>query len=605
MSAVTGQTASELAETQEAAPGSAEAEELSPVSVTIPDEADGPVSSSPTEAGPAPSDSSTLRSRSQRRAPRPGLRAVTGKTVPRLPILLVVILSLVIGGLIDRSGRPTSSGTVGLLTAATASVAAAPDALSSSWFCGGATDKAGSDAPGQLLVTNAGAQALPGRVTFLPSTGSQVSVRIVVPARGQLAVPESVPHGAAWIGAFVALEGGQASVEQQILSPIGASSTPCATTGSNAWYFTSGATLINESVELTLLNPYPADAIADLSFTTDQGVEQTNDFEGLAVPARGMLTVDLGSHLRRRQRIATTVRVRTGRVVAWETDIVTPPVSGEATIGSPAAASSPDPAAPIGGVTDTLGSPGAGASWSWPEGDTGSGLAESYTIYNPGTATAKVSLTVGLDEGVARPFTLTVGPQSVSTVVSSDEARIPAGVGHFARLQSTNGVPVVAARTLAAGPPSSLSGLGELPGMPGAASSWLLASGALTSEPASSGTPATSTPATSTPATSTPATSTPAAKTHAFEMEEYVVVENPGTTPATVSIDTLAGTPIPGLAAVKVTAGGRTSVQLTKYAPANPAVVVHATEPVTVERDLYGQSGSPGVSLSPGVPLIP
>ncbi len=88
-------------------------------------------------------------------------------------------------------------------------------------------------------------------------------------------------------------------------------------------------------------------------------------------------------------------------------------------------------------------------------------------------------------------------------------------------------------------------------------------------------------------------------------MEEYVVVENPGTTPATVSLDTLAGTPIPGLSAVKVTAGGRTSVQLTKYAADNPAVVVHATEPVTVERDLYGEAGSPGVSLSPGVPLTP
>jgi hypothetical protein len=46
-------------------------------------------------------------------------------------------------------------------------------------------------------------------------------------------------------------------------------------------------------------------------------------------------------------------------------------------------------------------------------------------------------------------------------------------------------------------------------------------------------------------------------------------------------------------------------VQLTKYAADNPAVVVHATEPVTVERDLYGEAGSPGVSLSPGVPLTP
>ena len=115
----------------------------------------------------------------------------------------------------------------------------------------------------------------------------------------------------------------------------GGPSTPCATAGSSQWYFATGATLINASVGLSLLNPYPTDAVVDLSFTTDQGVEQPQEFQGLVVPPDGLLTVNLGDHLRRRQAIATTVTARSGRLVAWKTDVVTPPARGEALLGTP------------------------------------------------------------------------------------------------------------------------------------------------------------------------------------------------------------------------------------------------------------------------------
>jgi hypothetical protein len=534
----------------------------------VPDDQGPPVDTRPGPDGsPFPSLSAGLGSGRGRRAPRPGSRA--GGTVARVPIVLAVVALLAVGGLVDRAGGHRSVIAAPPLAAAD-SVAAPAAALSSSWFCGGATDASGGQAPGQLLVTNAGPRPLDGSVTLVPSAGKSVVESVHVGAAGQTVVPETVPGGAPWIGAFVDLEGGQASVEQQITSSIGSSSTPCATTGSRSWYFTSGATLINEDDELTLLNPYPTDAIADLTFSTDEGVEQTNDFQGLDVPARGMLIVDIGSHLRRRQRIATTVSVRSGRVVAWKTDIVTPPSAGEATIGSAAAATAPDPAAPIGGVTDTLGSPSTGTEWTWPEGVSGNGLDERYTIYNPGAATAQVALGVGLDAGTAQPFDLTVGPESVVTVVSSGQARIPAGVGHFAVLRSTNGVPVVAERTLAAGAPSTLTGLGELPGLRVAGTSWLLGSGAL-----ASGT------------------------------QEYVVVQNPGATVATVQVVGLSGRAVAGLGAVRVPAGGRTSIELSRYAPADPAVEVRSSTPVVVERDLYGPATGPGVSLSPGVPLAP
>ncbi len=129
-----------------------------------------------------------------------------------------------------------------------------------------------------------------------------------------------------------------------------------------------------------MLNPYPGVAIADLSFTTEYGQEEPVTFEGVVVPADGLTVLNLGSHLRRRLKIAVTVKVRTGQVAAFETELVTPPPPGAPLVGSNGGL---NPAAPTAGATLTLGSSEPATSWWWPEGADGGGLTESYVFYNP------------------------------------------------------------------------------------------------------------------------------------------------------------------------------------------------------------------------------
>lgn len=513
------------------------------------------------------------RQATSRRPHRPQRRADDARsTGPRLRILVVLVAILAVGALADRaSGNPTPSTPFASNSSGAPSVVAPGDALSSSWFCAGATDEAKGQAPGRLVVTNTAASPVTGTATMVSSTGVRQVVPIKVPAESHISVAESVPGGAPWVGAIVDLQGGLASVEQGIGGPLGASSTPCATTGSSTWYFAAGETLVNADTELLLLNPYPTDSIVDLTFTTDQGVEQPGADQGLVVPAKGLLAVDVRSHLRRRTRIATTINVRTGRVVAWKAGLITPPAKGEATIGSPQAANAPDPAAPVGGASVTLGAPSAGTSWIWPEGDSGNGFNEQYSIYNPGSRTADVSLSIGLDSGTAQPFNLSVAPESVTTISSANEARIPAGVGHFAVLHSLNGEPVVAERTLTVGKPSALSGIGEIPGIRAQASEWLLGANAV------------------------PSTS-----------QGYLVVDNPSSVPVQVSVAAVGGghtTAIPKLVPFTIPANRRASILLNKDVAPQTALLVTGSSPIVVERDLYGIATAPGVSLSPGVPL--
>ena len=493
----------------------------------------------------------------------------------RVPIVVILASALILGGLIDRT--PGSSSRAAASSVQPGPVAAPPQALSSSWFCAGATDQHGvgrirGAAPGAVVIANSGPTTVTGVVTLVPTSGSSVRIPVSVGPDGHTSIAEDVPGGAPWIGAIVDINAGSVAVDQLVDGSLGEASAPCATAGSSQWYFATGATLINAAVVVSLLNPYPSDAVVDMSFTTSNGLEQPQEFQAVVVPAGELVTVNLGDHLRRRQAIAATITARSGRIVAWKTDVVTPPASGAALLGTPAA-SNPlaDPAAPIPGVTLTLGVPAPATTWTWPDGVTGNGVDEQYMIYNPGPDTAQMKLSLNLDQGTADPFDLSVGPYQVNTVVSSQEVRIPPGVGHSAVLESTNGVGVVAVRTIAAAAPSAWSGLGELSGGQVAAAGWLVGSYAADGHHAGS-----------------------------------VVVYNPGSAAARVVLQGLDGSAQVPLDTVVVGPDRRASINLNNLRPvAGEPLLITASAPIYVESDSYGIHGSSGISLGFGVPLTP
>jgi hypothetical protein len=483
---------------------------------------------------------------------------------------VVLAVLVVIGLMAGRAagGRPAS----GNASLQPVSVAAPADALSSSWFCAGATDQPNGSAPGTVVIANSAGHAVTGVVTLVPSRGQDRRVGFEVGAYARTAINENVAGGSPWIGAIVDVDAGAVAVSQLIDGQLGRAASPCATTGSSHWYFATGATLINAGVVLSLLNPYSTGAVVDLSFTTDQGPEAPQEFQGLVVPAGGLITVNLGDHLRRRHAIATSVSAQSGRVVVWKTDVVNPPPPGAPLLGTAAGAQPlADPAAPIPGVTLTLGAPAAANQWVWADGETGNGITEQYIVYNPGVATAELRLDLDLDQGVAEPFDLTVPPDQVLPVVSSQEVRIPPGVGHSATLTSVNGVPVVAERVVSATSPSPWSGLGELMGARVAASDWLIPVGR-------------------------------ADANHAGR----VVVYNPGAAGVRAVIFGLDGRTRVGVKALYVGGGRRAIVPLNSLAAVlDVPIVVAASGPVYVESDFYGTGTTPGINLSFGVPLSP
>lgn len=469
----------------------------------------------------------------------------------RLPVLLVIVGLLVAAGLADRAGRASTPHAVGLPPGPRAAPASA---TSSTWYCTGAQARPDGQAVGTVVVANAGRRTLLGSVTVVPDNGSSRSVPIRVTASGSTSVRLADVVTADNASALVELDGGQVVAELVTQGPLGDSVTPCASSASDSWYFAEGATTRDANEVLMVFNPFPEDALADFSFSTETDRVVPQALAGLVVKGQGMVAVPVGDNVRRRAAVSTIVKSRVGRLVVAR--LQTFDGTGDV---------------PRSGVSLALGAPVPRPVWYFPEGYAGDGVTERIQIYNPSSREARVAIDMLLDQGEADPVELTVPAVSRVTFTVNDEPRVPPNVGHAAVVRTMNGVAVVAERTVDAVPPATGTGFAVTLGASATASRWAFAAG----EPG------------------------PA-------VEEWVTVLNPGPRPVTAAVTALtAGTRVrvPGLQGLRVPARGRLVIHLADHISRPvPSVVVDATGPVVVERDLYGTSG-PGRAMAMGTPL--
>jgi hypothetical protein len=486
---------------------------------------------------------------------------------------------VVAGALLGYTGTTSPPG----LTSAVGPSGVPAEALSSSWFCAGATESPKSVAGGQLLFYNGGGTAVPGSVDLVSQGGYQTKTSVTVPAGAAITLDERLPgltgsNSDHWVGAIVTLYGGMASVSQVVTTPYGSASQPCASAASSQWYFAYGATLRNAWDEISLLNPYPVPAVADLSFTTDEGREQPVAFEGVIVPADGLSVVSLRNHLRRRQHIAVTVTARAGQLVAFETEIVTQPPAGAPPVGVPGAV---NPVLPVPGITLTLGSTQPATSLWWPDAGEGPGLTESYAVYNPGPTTARLTLSLvpgAGGGGLASSSQFTVGPFGSALVTTNGQPWALPSTSYAAHLESANGTGVVAERFVMTAPPSPERGLAALMGQDQASRDWLV-TGGITGESSFVPSPE-------------------------FLGDVWLEVVDPGRRPAVMVVESLEQGKWLRLGTdnYQVGPGQRDAIQLSA-AVAGEALVVSSSRPILLEQDWFSSLPSIGINLSPAAPV--
>jgi len=471
--------------------------------------------------------------------------------VRRLVVLVGIVVVIAAALVADRTARPDAEADTAVALANRMPTAAPSRALSSTWFCAAGTGAAGGAADSSIVVVNPAPAAVTATVTVVGTEGEPVAKPLEVPGRSRASLRLGDAVAATYVAATVDVPAGGVAVEHAVTGPLGTGVAPCASFGSERWYVADGSTAREDTMILALYNPFPEDAIVDLSFSTDEGRAVPSDFQGIVVKGGRLVPVNVGDHVRRRNRVAATVATRSGRVVVDRLQLRNGATKG---------------------LSLALAAPSTGDEWWFPEGYVGDGVGERFSIYNPGDEEAVVSLELTLEEGAAEPFDLTIPPRDRVDVDAGAEERVPKNASHSAVVRSLNGVGVVAERAVVAGPPSARLGTSEVLGGRRDAARWLLGVGSATD-------------------------------TH----DEWVTVVNPGTEPVQVSFTVLAaGQPLPvdGLQRVAVEPGRRAAYRLTDHIKRDdlPLLVEATGGTVVLERAIYVVGGS-GVALSPGIPM--
>ena len=330
-----------------------------------------------------------------------------------------------------------------------------PDATTGTWFCPGGSCPGGRAAVALELVNAGSEPAVADIVTVRSDTepGGRTQVAVGAGERITVAIADLAIE-AAWIGAIVEIAGSDVIVEQTYDGLTGIDRAPCATRTAKELIATDGATRVvaeGEEMLLLLLNPFQEDAVVDIAFDADVGIDRLT---AVVVPARRLVVIDVTQEVTVATRVSARIEAMSGRVVGSRIQTRTGVARG---------------------LTVTpLVQDGAAASVI-PSVRTEQRVTDRVLVTNPGDETAEVDLEILSDGSIELdPVELTIRPGRTAEVIVAAESRL-AVVPEFAVLaRSLTGDPVaLSIERLAAIDAEIVPGTAAMPGIDGAAERWI------------------------------------------------------------------------------------------------------------------------------------
>ncbi len=325
------------------------------------------------------------------------------------------------------------------------------DVGSERWFCAGAGLPGGAEH--ELVVTNIGTEPLTAVVSLVLGTDGIERSELRVDAGATDVVALRSLREAEAVAAIIESATGGLVVEQRLDAGSGTSVSQCASSPASSWWFPAGATTSDATYVVSVLNPFPDDAVLDVTIETEEGTRVPTDLQGLVVPGGSVVPVRVRAEVTRREQVAVVLEARSGRVVAERVQQL------DGSVGSR-------------GLSASLGATSPAESWVLPFARTAPEVGERYVVFNPGEVPAEVDVELRLDDPERlfdlEPFSLTVEPGRYAVVDLADHVdRVPAGTPHYAIVQSRGGVPVVVEQVLAGDGVLSMG-----PGLPVQATTW-------------------------------------------------------------------------------------------------------------------------------------
>jgi len=299
------------------------------------------------------------------------------------------------------------------------------DVVASAWYCAEGTSSAIGRASETVIIGNLERHPIEFEMTVMVGEGAPSQTERAelepyeqrrIPVRGLAESPEP--------GVVVEIFGGRAIVEHEIEGRDDIAVGPCSRTAARRWFFAEGSTERGAEDWLALFNPFGEDAIVDVTFLDEAGLEQPEAGQALVVPRRSRVSVAVHDIARRQGQVAVLVEARTGRIVAERSGHF------DGTEGRM-------------GITLSLGTTRAATRWRFPVMGGGAGTTGSVSIANLDDRRAQVEVQLLRAGGGRSTLPETVELLS-DTIKRVDVGGRGGGDVYAVEIRSTNDVPVVA-----------------------------------------------------------------------------------------------------------------------------------------------------------------
>ncbi|MEA3186032.1 MAG: hypothetical protein QOC57_1004 [Ilumatobacteraceae bacterium] len=467
-------------------------------------------------------------------------------------VIAVIVLATMVGVVVMQRSRPVHSAQAEFSRLGLPTMPFVPKGqfVTSAWFCAG-VPVGKAQLGGSAIVVNPGEVALSGKITvFTDAAGvAAAGAPFEVPARATKAfdLSQLQPQGS-FVSAMIEIYGGGGFVEQRADSASGSAVSSCSNSTAATWYFADGYTVDGSREQLVITNPFPSDAIVNISESTATESRRPAILQSLLVKAESVLVISQDLLAKRELELAITVSTSRGRVVVGRAQEYL------ASVGRA-------------GFTMTLGAPSLGQQFYFADGEVAPNVIERYSIYNGSQTDAVVNVAfLGLDESAAfvNPEPIVVPAGKVASLVAGDVG-VPAGRHGAVFTTETAGSIVVeraitrttadtVATTVVMGSPASF-----------ASTRWSMAIGT------------------------------------DLAVDNILVVLNATGSDATVTVKTLGAggeVPVPGMDAIALPAGRVITIGVSDQTALGHPLVVESTQRIFVERllprnpNLRGRSGS-------------
>ncbi len=293
-----------------------------------------------------------------------------GRRGPTAVLIAVALVAVLVLGDVSRTHfvAPRDEGRVPAAALAPAGVRSAV------WYCAFATTDAQPHSDDAAILTNLGASPVTVAVSSMAG-GSVTSVRHVELAAYATITLQAGDIGAT-AGAGVLIEpfGSNVVVDHRASDAAGSvSQTPCATRPSSDWYIPAGSTQRGSIERVALFNPFTQAAVVDVAAFEPGGATQPASLQGLSVPPRSRIVVDVNKAADQRDALAVAIHAERGTRLVAEVALEQRDSSGN------------------GGFSVALGSPALGRDWHVAADGRGS-ANPSVDILNPGSNDVTVSV---------------------------------------------------------------------------------------------------------------------------------------------------------------------------------------------------------------------